>query len=43
MKENDIESCILALDENFVIAGAEAVPILDAKNRNVARRPLPFS
>jgi len=34
MKENDIESCILALDENFVIAGAEEIPILDAKRES---------
>lgn len=43
MGENEIDSCILTLDENFVIAGAKAIPILDAENRNVARRPLPFS
>ena len=43
MNENDIDSCILTLDESFVITGAEASPTLDARNRNVARSPLPFS
>jgi len=43
IKENDIDSCMLVFDENFVIAAAEASPRLDEKNRKVARSPLPFS